>query len=73
MDESAAASWPQVRGGDVPGSLGGGSSGVAPPEIVRGAGVPETMDEFVDAVVAKIEQRVIDELERRGRSSWTGF
>ncbi|MXG88811.1 hypothetical protein [Nocardioides flavescens] len=60
----------------VPGRSGGGPDG---PEGgsdaagMRGAGVPGTIDEFVDAVVAKIEQRVIDELERRGRSPWTGF
>jgi len=50
-----------------------GPEGFADAVGTRGAGVPGTIDEFVDAVVERIEQRVVDELERRGRSRWTGF
>ena len=50
----------------APDSRGGG----LPPDAFAASADPlpaRQLDEFVDLVVERIEQRVIDELERRGR------
>jgi hypothetical protein len=57
-----------------PAAYSGGltQSGAAPrPPYGANAGALD-MDELVDAVVERIEQRVVDELERRGRRQTPG-
>lgn len=67
--------------GAAPAPLSSGAGPlVGPPPVpaVAGSGAQASanamMDELVDAVVARIEHKVIDELERRGqRQGWAAF
>ena len=70
--------------GAVPGTAGGGHYGGStfgdfgnpahgPGSAETSSAPPRQLDELVDLVVERIEQRVIDELERRGRRGMGGF
>jgi hypothetical protein len=70
----------------LPALLGGHHASSAPPAVAASpepGGAPDQLDPLtsrrsfdalVDAVIERIERRVIDELERRGRAQmWGGF
>jgi hypothetical protein len=46
---------------------------IRPPMMVNPVANSRELDELVDIVVARIEQRVVDELERRGRRGAGGI
>jgi hypothetical protein len=51
----------------------GGGAGVRPAWTAPALSDPADLEELVDLVVARIEQRVVDELERRGRRGTAGI